>query len=321
MVALVALAAACGVYGLEKYLLGQETRFIENPSDVIMRAFALAHFLIGWLFLLTSPRLRSRQALQRLLLASLVGVGLCMVFAQFGATRNPFLVLFFYAYFLVHEVGDETHLCQAYGDIPSAPFGARGLLQELRRAATAVTLCVLILGYLFHGLVTDKPAALHRVAPALLWAMASLLVGGCAMGIYRYLAEGRRVGGCIQSLLQAHRPLLLVYAGIVLILLFGAPLGSTGFNIVILIHVTAWLVFVGHRLHDAGPATNVWRWLRSTPAGFWTLHLGVVVGVLTLMAVRVYVWHRVGFLSELLASRNFCYWGLMHISTSFWSSR
>jgi hypothetical protein len=56
-------------------------------------------------------------------------------------------------------------------------------------------------------------------------------------------------------------------------------------------------------------------------AGFLTLHLALALAVLGLMAVRLHVWRRVGFLSEALASSRFSYWALMHICTSFWSSR
>jgi hypothetical protein len=62
-------------------------------------------------------------------------------------------------------------------------------------------------------------------------------------------------------------------------------------------------------------------WLRSTPAGFLTLHLGVALVLLLVMVARVHVWQRGGFLSEPLAAGSFCYWALMHICMSFWSGR
>ena len=59
----------------------------------------------------------------------------------------------------------------------------------------------------------------------------------------------------------------------------------------------------------------------------WTLFVllaaavGLLVVVLVLFAVRVHVWQRVGFVSELLATKNFVYWALMHIIMSFGTPR
>jgi hypothetical protein len=51
------------------------------------------------------------------------------------------------------------------------------------------------------------------------------------------------------------------------------------------------------------------------------LHLGLLVVFLALLAVRVWVWQRVGVASQLLSSDTFCYWSLMHISVAFWSTK
>jgi len=112
-----------------------------------------------------------------------------------------------------------------------------------------------------------------------------------------------------------------VYTAILVMLIVSAPLGSIGF--VVLLHVGTWLVFVRSRLRSAKPVSprHVWTWLRATPLGFAVLHLGLGLVLLILMAMRVHVWGRVGFLSEILSSRAFAYWALMHIFMSFWSSR
>jgi hypothetical protein len=92
---------------------------------------------------------------------------------------------------------------------------------------------------------------------------------------------------------------------------------------IILLHVTVWLVFVHYQLvkRPSSAPRNLWQWLRGTPAGFLTLHIGIAVLTLVIMAVRVHVWQRTGWFSELFAAKNFCYWGLMHISMSFWAAR
>jgi hypothetical protein len=179
---------------------------------------------------------------------------------------------------------------------------------------------VLAGGYLLYVAATDKRTPLDRAHPALPVAVVAALAAACVWACCRL---HRCAGGAWGGLAREYRPLLLVYASILGILVAGTLLGSTGFNLIILIHVTAWLVFVQYQLGRRPPVRtrNVWTWLRATPAGFLTLHLGIALVVLVLMAIRVHLWHRVGFVSELLASCNFCYWGLMHISMSFWSSR
>jgi hypothetical protein len=317
-----AIALGSLIYLVEKYGLHLERRFIENPLDVVMRAFALAHFLVGWLFLFTSPRLRDGAAIRRLLLACLGGAGLCALFASCGGTRNPFLVMFFYGYFLAHEVRDEARLCQVYGDARPAP-GGQLLLQPLAVAATAILMTALACGYFSYHALAEKHTSLDQVPPgALALAVGALGLFSVAAG-YRYVQHGRHAYGGLRPLLAAHQPLLTVYGALLLILMVGSPLGSAGLNLIILVHVTAWLVFTVHQLSKRPPVPikNLWGWLRSTPTGFAVLHVGVALAVLVLMAVRVHAWQRVGFVSELLASSNFCYWGLLHISIAFGSPR
>jgi hypothetical protein len=148
-----------------------------------------------------------------------------------------------------------------------------------------------------------------------------LFAAGVWLGV-RALRLGREAHGDVASALAAHRPLLAVYGGIFVVLLLGALAGSAGFNLIILMHVCAWLVFVCHQLGRRGARPGgLWAWLRGTPVGFVTLHLAVVAVILVLMALRVHAWGRTGWLSELVATANFPYWSLMHISMAFWRPR
>jgi hypothetical protein len=52
-----------------------------------------------------------------------------------------------------------------------------------------------------------------------------------------------------------------------------------------------------------------------------TLHAGVVVLILVLLALRQYAWERSGWGCQLLAASSFPYWSLMHISMAFWRPR
>jgi hypothetical protein len=116
---------------------------------------------------------------------------------------------------------------------------------------------------------------------------------------------------------------LIVYAGLTGVLLAGSLLGSVGFHLIILIHVSAWLVYVAHRLSQQPVAQRptLWTWCRTTPVGFLCLHAGVGLLVLVLMACRIYAWERDGWLSDLVARTSFPYWSLMHISLAFWRGR
>lgn len=320
-VALGVVGAGCLIYAVEKYALGLEKRFIENPADVMMRAFALAHFVIGWLFLFTSPRIRNRQSLSRIAVATLGGVGLCLIFARFGGTSNPLLVMFFYGYFLVHSIRDEAGLYRTYGDAPADEADSR-FQTALSRTAMLLMMTILMAGYLAYVTVRGKPTALDRL-PSIRFGLVAVPALACLAYAIHLVQVGRRQQGSWLTALDHHLPLLLVYAGILSMLLFGAPFGSTGFNFIILVHVTSWLVFVHYQLGKTSPRStrNPWQWLRTTPSGFLLLHVGVALVVLILMAVRVHVWHRVGLVSELLASSSFCYWGLMHISMAFGSPK
>jgi hypothetical protein len=322
-VALAAVAAGCGLYAVEKYLLRSEERFIQNPADVMMRAFAIAHFLIGMLYLFTSSRIRNGQAMVRLAIATIAGIGICSLFAHFGSTRNPILVMFFYGYFLVHEVRDEAQIHQAYGaGLGSGPL-QQLMLQALAWAVCLVLMAVLAITYVAHIELTNKQTALDRGPDWLVPGAVGLLLLGAAGMLWRLRRLARQAGSSLRGVLAGHLPLLLVFGGILLVLVFGSMFGSTGLNLIILVHVTAWLVFIHYQLskRPAKEVRGLWQWLRGTPTGFLLLHLGVMLLVLVLMAVRVHVWQRVGVVSELLASRTFTYWGLMHISMSFWSSK
>ncbi|MCI0460383.1 MAG: hypothetical protein L0Z62_25805 [Gemmataceae bacterium] len=322
-VALAAVAAGCLIYVVERLVLGPERQFIESPTDVMMRALGLAHFCVGWLFLFTSPRLRSPRALGRLALLTLAGVGLCLAFAHWGGMRNPVVLLLFYGYFLAHEIRDEATLYQSYGDAPAGGEEMSRFLGLLSWGVCLLAVAVMVAAFSFHGSAVERVARYSAAPVALLLAgVAVPLLGGLWVG-RRALRAGARLHGCARAALAAHRPLLVVHGGLVAILVLGSLAGSAGFNLIILIHVCAWLVFVHYQLgrRDAVRVRGVWGWLRGTPTGFVVLHLTVAAVILTLMAVRVHVWQRVGWVSEILATSSFPYWSLMHISMAFWRPR
>jgi hypothetical protein len=322
-VALAAVAVGCLIYLVERAALGPGRQFIESPTAVMMRALGIAHFCVGWLFLFTSPRLRSPRALGRLALLTLAGVGLCVAFAACDGMHNPVVLLLFYGYFLAHEIRDETTLYQVYGDAPAGGEEISRFLGLLSWAVCLLAVAALVAAFSLHGSAGERVARSSAAPVALLLAgVAVPLLGGLWLG-GRALQVGRRLHGSARAALAAHRPLLVVHGGIVAILLLGSLAGSAGFNVIILIHVCAWLVFVHHQLgrRDHSEARGLWGWLRGTPAGFVTLHLAVAAALLVLMALRVHLWERGGWVSQALATSSFPYWSLMHISMAFWRPR
>jgi hypothetical protein len=315
--ALAMVAAGCLIYFVETCLLGCERRVVENPSATMMRAVGLAHFWIGWLFLFTSPRLRTPRSFLRLLALTAVGAGLCLLCAWSGAARSPITFLLFYGYFLVHEVLDEARLFRAYGDGPEPGPAADRLLTALTRSAALCLLTALTLGYVLHGLHRGKLPA--GAALTLAVGGAGLALAG-AWAVRRAMRLCAEVHGGLGAALQAHRPLVVVYGGICLILVLGAVGGSGAFNFIILIHAGAWFWFVYAQLarRPAPAGRNLWAWLRGTPAGFAVLHGGVIILLLGLMALRVHVWERSGLLSEMLSANSFSYWSVMHITMALW---
>lgn len=308
------------IYLVETYALGSRRRVIENPTDVMMRAFGLAHFIIGWLFLLTSPRLRSSAALGKVGGLALLGAAFCLACWAVDGIRNPLVLMAFYGYFFIHEIRDEANLFIANGDAPSGP-GRDELLQRLGTSSALALMALLLAMFLFHGSVQERleRVTVHpQLVSSLLLGIVLLCCGASGWGTWRCLKRH-------DLRLTDFAPLLAVYGALASVLALGSLLGSAGFNLIILIHVMAWLVFVRQRLaRQAGAVSSLsgvrglWTWLRATPTGFITLHVVTATLILALMALRVYAWERAGFISQLLASSNFLYWGIMHITIAFW---
>src|SRR5262245_12212817 len=176
-VALSAVGAGCLIYGVETGLLRADKPFLESPTDVMMRAFGLAHFCVGWLFLFTSPKVRSPRALARLAALTALGVGLCLAFARCGGMRNPLMLLLFYSYFLAHEVRDETALYQVYGDAPSDGPAERRFLGLLGWAVCLLAVAALVAAFSLHGKAVQKVARYTDAPLAALLTAAAVPLG------------------------------------------------------------------------------------------------------------------------------------------------
>jgi len=126
------------------------------------------------------------------------------------------------------------------------------------------------------------------------------------------------------EILAVHRPICVVFAGMLVVVLLDLLVNGRVYSIVTL-HVTAWYVFVLHQFSrraaaDPAPPRFGWKWIRTTRSGFQFLHLGL----LALAMIGAGVWaygfdnspSQVGF-SAVLSRDAFPYWTIFHVTTSF----
>lgn len=321
MMALAVLALGGLFYLLETVLLGLSDRAVENPASTMMRAGGITHFCMGWLFLFTSRQLRQPRSLLRLGFWTMVGGLLCLAASSIGTLSHPLLFIAFYGIFLFHEIHDQAALYQVSGDTV-ATGGNPVFLAAAVRAVTAVLWTLATLGVVLHGLFIRPHPALIGMNPEVLLALGALVLLVDSWLCLHLWKLGVRQYGSWRQALRTHAPLALIYLGMLMMLLLGTLLGGVALNLIILIHGGTWFFFVWHRLCEqpAPPSgkLRLWTWLRSTPRGFVTLHLGLFLVVLTLLALRVHLWNRCGLVSEILAANSFQYWSMMHICMSLW---
>lgn len=320
-----------GVQALERaYGHAQRSEaFVYHPVETSMRLVAVAHILLGTLFLATSRAMGRPGSWWRFASLLGLGVGLCWAYGSAGGHSAALPKALFYAYFLTHEFRDQTFFYRANGDCP-VPASDRATTRDLLRVPT---LLVSFLGALFvagAGLRVGNP---RRYTEALLgWAPEALIpwigllplaaVTLWSVAFRRHL--DRAYAGGTRGFLRLHRPVLTVYAGILVVLLLDILISGRAYAIVTL-HVAAWYVFTWRQLKlrpapVPPPRRLSWAWMRSTPRGFDVLHGGVVA--LTLVAAGVWAY---GFRNDaslapfyVMISRDaFPFWTVMHVTLSW----
>jgi len=318
---LLAIGVGCVLYAIEAAMQGSERRFVENPADVMTRAVGLAHFSIGWLFMLTSPRLRNRAALTRLTFWTAFGACFCAIFA-WGGDKNPWLTMAFYSFFFIHEACDEAHLFRHSGELPRDTPGVDPFLRSIAWTMSFTFVAFLASGQILRGAVIGHPAIMRDV-PGEWLLLGWLLISCIALASFTHtLRLARSLYGSMSEAVTLYQPLFAVYAGLLIILILGSMLGSIGPNLVILLHGMTWLVYSYRRLRESNaPVTGVWSWVRNSPNGFLTLHLVVIALALLLFGMRTHVWERTGFVCDLVSRAWFPYWSIMHIAIAFWRGK
>lgn len=338
--AIVVFVFWCG-YKVERDVLHRtpgETRYIREASEAAMRYITIPHIVIGFLFLVSSPKnrtLRKRMWTTGLLLA---GVGLCTIYWKGGAKTNLLLYSSVYLYFLIHELRDEAMFYTVLGD--AAPIQDKTVFNNMVRvliglivfAIGAVVWAPAVFGA-YHAKVVADGSALASSSLA----GSTLFDGSLPLGLKLFISTAPMLAAAagfivalryfaakqgypsVRILINTHAPLFRVMFGVTAVLGLAILLTSRPYSL-ILFHVIAWYIFAGFQFKRFPPKTapkSLWLWMRTTVKGFKTLHIGMAVILMIIGLVWTLGFNQSDYLKWLLAPESFLYWTIMHITVSF----
>lgn len=316
-------------YWYERSVLNRhpaDIRFIREASEAAMRYITIPHIIIGFLFMWTSPKNRTREKRLWVFGLLLVGAALCTVYGFGGGKANVVLYAGVYLYFLVHEMRDEAMFYTVLGEAP--PITDRAAYQNMVRSLVGLTvffLAAFIWSLVPLGVYQSRGNIGALMAGALPWAVKlplslapmALAIAGYRLALRHYSA---RLGfPSVAALIRTHAPLFKVIAGVVGVLVAALVITRRPYSL-ILFHVVAWYIFALHQLKrypPKTPPTGLWLWMRTTVAGFRTLHIGMVLVLMAIGLVWTIALGQTHYLTWLLAPESFLYWTIMHITVSF----
>lgn len=338
--ALIVFVFWCGYY-FERSILHRhpaDIRFIREASEAAMRYITIPHIVIGFLFMISSPK--NRNLRQRLWAAGLLlaGAVLCSIYWKGGGKANLLLYSGVYLYFLVHELRDEAMFYTVLGE--AAPIADKTAFRSLIRWMTGLivfTMAAFVWAPIPFGFyykkMTEPTSALANWATA----NASWLDGSMptplqialsatpfvlsAIGfavVWRHFAT--RLGyPDVRTLFRTHAVLFKVMFGVAAVLGLSLVLTARAYSL-ILFHVVAWYIFAAYQFSKhppKNPPQGWWTWMRTSIRGFKTLHIGMVVALMAVGLVWTVGLDRTSTLAWLLAPESFLYWTIMHITVSF----
>lgn len=319
------------IYWIERNELGRthENRFAIDASETAMRYFTIPHIIIGFLFSVTS--LRNRSTPRRLITGALLllGAAFCAIYYRYDHSTPQVTAIAVYAYFLVHEMRDESFFYTLLGDAP--PGTSKAQVVSLSRGLIALSIIgvgilswpLIVYGW-FPKAAEAAPKGLNTLGQAA-WSAIPLIAWISAVTWF-LRAQARGLAGGVGELVRLHAPLFRLIGGVLLYLAlamiwFGRPYA------LILLHVSVWYVFTIRSLKSRPPPANVpvpasslgrtWLWMRTTPAGFNTLHIGMAAFLIAVGILWIYGLGGSGWLWYLLSPKVFLYWTIMHITVSF----
>lgn len=330
----------CGYY-FERSILHRapaDIRFIREASEAAMRYITIPHILIGFFFMISSPK--NKNLRQRLWAAGLLmaGAALCTVYWKGGGKANLLLYSGVYLYFLVHELRDEAMFYTVLGE--AAPIADKTVFKGLVRSMTGLivfTMAAFIWAPIPFGLyykkLTEPTSALADWAKAnTAWLdgsmsmplKVSLSIAPFVLAAIGFAWVWRRYAARlgypnVRTLIRTHAILFKVLFGVAGVLGLSLALTARAYSL-ILFHVVAWYIFAAYQFAKhppKAPPQGWWNWMRTSVRGFKTLHIGMVVVLMAVGLVWTISLDRTSSLAWLLAPESFLYWTIMHITVSF----
>jgi len=304
----------------------RDIRLVRSVSETTTRYVAIAHFVLGFLFLATSRRMRAVRPWAGVAALALLAAVLCVAWEELRGRDEYLARLLFFAYFMAHDWRDQVFCYEANGDAPPS-IRMPGIREALFLAGflPVAALAAGLAALNAAGIVSGSFGA--GALPAFLRGAFLLLPVPVLLACLRLRALLRRERmGPLAALIRAHRPLARMYAVNFGVLLVGLAFTGQMYAIVAL-HVTGWYVFIWRQLRERpmtepAPRPPGWRWMRSTPAGFTFLHAGFVVLCLAAGAVWAYAFRNdpgLPAFAAVLGQGALPLWTIFHVTVSFGS--
>lgn len=308
-------------------------RLVGNPVESFMRFLALPHFVLAILFMSTSRGMRSARAWVWFVGLTGLGVGLCYAFGHAGGRAIAVPNALFLGYFLVHEFRDQAFFYRIHGDLAAAHtpgVDTKRVKWDLLRVPV-LGLAAITASFLFGaafrigGTRRYTDDVYGSMSTELRYALGILALGLVIGAVHMTKRSwNRRYAGGAIGFIKTHRPLFVVFGGIMAVLILDIVLNGRAYAIVTL-HVATWYVFVtrgfaARPAPDPTPAAGSWGWMRSTRRGFLWLHNGLFVVIVGAAVLWAYGFHNSsdqGALWVLLSKDAFPYWTIMHVTISF----
>jgi hypothetical protein len=325
LVIVAALSAALHLCAPLEHALLAGPAVADTPLTSLTLIFGLPHFLIGFLFMMSSKSMRGARMWLPIGASVLIGLALCALFYRYGAlnSHRRLATTFISVYFFIHIYLDEWHFyCRDRGISPRGGFAQMLLLVVALIAAFEFLMWsrqVLIGNPAYNLRSYLDPHTVAGVSRMALW----FVVGApCAIGAgLSYRLATRRAGVGLIAMVRRDRPLWCVYGLIVLIIIGSTQIGGRQ-NALVLIHFAAWWIFVSVNL--ARNATlgrfhwrRAWNYARTTQPGFQVFHGALVLAVLVLLLLYTHNGQlRGGVLDYCLTLDAFYYWTVMHVTIS-----
>jgi len=189
---------------------------------------------------------------------------------------------------------------------------------------TVFTLAAIVWSLIPLGGYAAKGYEIAAIANWPIWARLQLSILPLVAALAGYTITLRRSAlrlryDSVATLIRTHATLFKVMFGVIGVLGAALLITRRPFSL-ILFHVVAWYVFASWQLArhpPKAPAPGLWGWMRTTPTGFKTLHIGMAAVLMCIGLVWTLGLHQTPYLAWLLAPESFLYWTIMHITVSF----